>query len=306
MAIEQLERPRVADASTITAPSRQESAPTTLAESGVIAHTARIGLLVALGYEWLVSGLDKILYGRFPEALGGLLASVLRAGNIPAPFAALLRALALPQAVFFGWLIEWSETLAGLALLSAALMALLRPILERRLAPEARSWLARGSSTVDALAVAAAVGTVLLGLSFYLLDGAPAFWPLPSVAFGGAVDTGLLLAALAAPLALGPALRWLRDSAKSINVRIRRRSASPYSFYSFLGNGTLRYVVGMSPLPLSFGATHPRRRLRAGPREGNRCRAWRRGAVQALRSSRQWRQTRLGPDAPGQGTSRPA
>jgi hypothetical protein len=33
---------------------------------------------------------------------------------------------------------------------------------------------------------------------------------LPSVAFGGAVDTGLALAALATPLALGPALTWLR------------------------------------------------------------------------------------------------
>jgi hypothetical protein len=210
MAIEQLERPRAADVSTIITPSQQESMSTSLVESGAIAHVARIGLLAALGYEWLVSGLDKILYGRFPETLGGLLAGVLRAGNVPALFAALLRALALPHPVFFGWLIEWSETLAGLALLGAALAALLQPMLERRLAPEARPWLALMRRTMDALAVAAAAGTVLLGLSFYLLDGAPAFWPLPSVAFGGAVDTGLLLAALAAPLALGPALTWLR------------------------------------------------------------------------------------------------
>jgi hypothetical protein len=210
MAIEQLERPRAADVSTGAAPSQQESTPTALAKSGTIALIARIGLQAALGYEWLVSGLDKILYGRFPESLGGLLAGVLRVGRVPTPFAALLRALALPHPQFIGWLIEWSETLAGLALLGAALAALLWPALERRLAPEARPWLARGSRTVDALAVAAASGTVLLGLSFYLLDGAPAFWPLPSIAFGGAVDTGLLLAALAAPLALGPALTWLR------------------------------------------------------------------------------------------------
>jgi hypothetical protein len=210
MAIEQLERPHATDAITVITPSQQESTSTSLVESGAIAHVARIGLLAALGYEWLVSGLDKILYGRFPETLGGLLAGVLRVGNVPAPFAALLRALALPHPVFFGWLIEWSETLAGLALLGAALAALLWPALERRLAPEARPWLALMRRTVDALAVAAAAGTVLLGLSFYLLDGAPAFWPLPSVAFGGAVDTGLLLAALAAPLALGPALTWLR------------------------------------------------------------------------------------------------
>jgi hypothetical protein len=203
MVIEQLERPRAADAST-------GAAPPSLAESIPIDRIARIGLQAALGYEWLVSGLDKLLYGRFPETLGGLLASVLRVGVIPGPFASLLRALALPHPLFFGWLIEWSEALAGLALLGAALAALLRPVLERRLASEARSWLAPAQRMVDALAVAAAAGTVLLGLSFYLLDGAPAFWPLPSIAFGGAVDTGLLLAALAAPLALGSALTWLR------------------------------------------------------------------------------------------------
>jgi hypothetical protein len=210
MAIEQLERTRAADASPVTPPFRQESALTALVESATIDGIARIGLQAALGYEWLVSGLDKILYGRFPETLGGLLAGVLRVGNVPAPFAALLGALALPHPLFFAWLIEWTETLAGLALLGAALLALLQPALERHLTPEARPWLARGRRTVDALAVAAAAGTVLLGFSFYLLDGAPAFWPLPSIAFGGAVDTGLLLAALATPLALGPALTWLR------------------------------------------------------------------------------------------------
>jgi hypothetical protein len=208
MAIEQLERPLAADASTVTTPSQQVTA--SLAKTVAIDRIALIGLQAALGYEWLVSGLDKILYGRFPETLGGLLASVLRVGKIPAPFAALLRELALPHPLFFGWLIEWSETLAGLALLGAALVTLLQPILERRLAPEGRLWLERARRTVDALAVVAAAGTVLLGLSFFLLDGTPAFWPLPSIAFGGAVDTGLLLAALAAPLALGPALTWLR------------------------------------------------------------------------------------------------
>src|SRR5690348_971204 len=135
MTIEQLERPRAADASTITAMSQQESAPTWLAKSFTIDRIVFIVLQASLGYEWLVSGLDKILYGRFPESLGGLLAGVLRVGKIPAPFAALLRELALPHPLFFGWLIEWSETLAGLALLGAALVALLRPMLERYLTP---------------------------------------------------------------------------------------------------------------------------------------------------------------------------
>ncbi|HEV2236539.1 MAG TPA: hypothetical protein VGR57_07745 [Ktedonobacterales bacterium] len=206
MAIEQLERPRAAQRIVATAPSRPEARPGATAQRAPI-PVLRIGVQAALGYEWLVSGLDKVLYGRFPDTLGGLLAGVLRGGTIPAPFVALLRALVLPNAAVFGWLVEWAETLAGVALIAAALAALLRPLLERRLAPDMRPWLSRAYRALDALALAAAGGTVLLGLSFYLLDGAPAFWPLPSVAFGGAVDTGLLLAALAASLLLA----WARD-----------------------------------------------------------------------------------------------
>jgi hypothetical protein len=209
MAIGQLERPRTAGAVAAPAPARPEARPSEAPAFAPI-PVLRVGVQAALGYEWLVSGLDKLLYGRFPDALGGLLAGVLRGGTIPAPFAALLRTLVLPQAALFGWLVEWGETLAGLGLLAAALAALLRPLLERRLAPEARPLLARAHHALDALALAAAGGTLLLGLSFYLLDGAPAFWPLPSVAFGGAVDTGLLLAALAASLQLAPLVAWAR------------------------------------------------------------------------------------------------
>jgi hypothetical protein len=209
MAIEQLERPRMAQALVAPAPSQPEARPSDVPSLAPV-PILRVGLQLALGYEWLVSGLDKLLYGRFPDALGGLLAGVLRGGTIPAPFAAMLRSVVLPHAALFGWLVEWGETLAGLGLIAAALAALLRPVLERRLAPEARPWLARAHRALDVLALAAAGGTVLLGLSFYLLDGAPAFWPVPSVAFGGAVDTGLLLAALAAALVVGPAVKWVR------------------------------------------------------------------------------------------------
>lgn len=212
MAIKPLERPRAADAVTITASSQQETTPSATPNPLTQpVSLARLGLQAALGYEWLVSGLDKALYGRFPATLGSLLAGVLHGGAVPAAFAALLRAVALPHPLFFGWLIEWSETLAGLALLGAALVELLRPLMERHLTPETRrQWWEPAHRVVDALALAAAVGTALLGLSFYLLDGAPAFWPEPSVAFGGAIDTGLLLAALAAPLAIGPVLPRLR------------------------------------------------------------------------------------------------
>jgi hypothetical protein len=211
MAIEQLDRPHLGRDFPLASPPVPATQPNaTPAPHAEPLPIARVGLQLVLGYEWLVSGLDKLLYGHFPAALGGLLAGVLRSGTVPAPLAALLRAMALPHPLFFGWLIEWSETLAGLALIAAALAALLRPALERRLEQAALPWMPLAFRAVDALALAAAAGSALLGLSFYLLDGVPAFWPLPSIAFGGAVDAGLLLAALTVPLLLTPLLAWLR------------------------------------------------------------------------------------------------
>ena len=209
MAIEHLERPRAVQGARVAPLPAASPGPATAPRAAPV-PVVRIGLQVALGYEWLASGLDKVLYGHFPAALGGLLAGVLGGVHIPAPFAALLRAVVLPHAALFGWFIEWGEALAGLALLAAALAALLAPLLARRLAPSVRARLGRARRVVDALAFVAAAGTVALGISFYLLDGAPPFWPLPSVAFGGAVDTGLLLAALAAPLLLAPLVAWAR------------------------------------------------------------------------------------------------
>jgi hypothetical protein len=170
--------------------------------------SVRIGLQLLLGYEWWVSGVDKLLVGNFPAMLHGLLAGLVRGGTLPGPFAALLSAWVLPHAAFFGFLVEWAETLAGLALLAAGTLGLLRPLVERRLAPS--RWLALARRIIDALALGAAAGTCLMGLSFFLLDGAPTQWAMPSIAFGGALDTGLLLAIASAILLTGPASAWVR------------------------------------------------------------------------------------------------
>jgi uncharacterized membrane protein YphA (DoxX/SURF4 family) len=181
-------------------------------------HTiALAGLQLLLGYEWLVSGVDKLLYADFPGALGRLLAGTLQSGHIPAPFAALLRALVLSHSAAFGVLVEWGETLAGLGLIVGALVALLAPRLRGRLAPAAARWLALGERAMAWLAPAAALATALMGLSFYLLDGAPSQWPMPSVAFGGALDTGLMLA-LGSAVLLADATSGSRASQR-VNAR---------------------------------------------------------------------------------------
>ena len=84
--------------------------------------------------------------------------------------------------------------LAGLGLIAAGLAALLRPLAERYLRLRAALVFSYGARLLDLLAPFAAAGAALLGLSFFLLDGLPLPWFAPSIAYGGAIDTGLFLA----------------------------------------------------------------------------------------------------------------
>lgn len=167
----------------------------TISAAAPAPNIALAGLELLVGYEWLASGVDKLVFAGFPAALGGLLAGTLSGGRLPGFFAALLRALVVPNAVVFGYLIEWSETLAGLGLIAAGLVALLRPLAQRHLSGGWSVAFALAARLLDRLAPIAAAGTVLLGLSFFFLDGLPTPWFAPSIAYGGAVDTGLFLAA---------------------------------------------------------------------------------------------------------------
>jgi uncharacterized membrane protein YphA (DoxX/SURF4 family) len=171
---------------------------------------ALAGLQLLLGYQLFLSGADKLLYATFPATLGRLLTGTLAGATIPAPFAAFLRAVVLPHSVLFGYLVEWGETLAGLGLLSGALVALAAPALQRRARPALTPWLALLTSIIARLAVAAAAGAALMGLTFYLLDGAPSQWLTPSVAFGGALDAGMVLLLGSLALLADAAREWLR------------------------------------------------------------------------------------------------
>jgi hypothetical protein len=172
------------------------------ATARIAPNIALAGLQLLVGYEWLVSGIDKLLFGMFPERLGGLLAQLVSGGQLPGFFAALLRHVVVPNAVLFGYVIEWGETLAGLGLVTAGLMALLRPLAERYLRGALAVVFAIGFQLLGFLAPLAAAGAGLLGLSFFFLDGLPKPWFAPSIAYGGAIDTGLFLAAASVVLVL--------------------------------------------------------------------------------------------------------
>jgi hypothetical protein len=183
------------------------------------------GLALLLGYAWLLAGVDKLLLGNFPAQLTQILAGTLRGGTLPGFFAGFLRAVVLPNGALFGFMAEYAETLAGLGLIAGGLAMLCAPPLERRVAPPVAQGIARTSRLMVALGVLAAMGTVFLGVTYYLLDGAPSQFFMPSVAFNGALDPGLQLAlgslVLLAAAVLGRAQRRSRPH-QLATVPVRR------------------------------------------------------------------------------------
>jgi thiosulfate dehydrogenase [quinone] large subunit len=157
-------------------------------------NVALAGLQLVIGYQWLVSGIDKVLLGVFPSQIGPLLVGQIGSGKLPIYFAALLQTFVVPSAPVFGYAIMLGETLAGLGLIAAGLFNFLRPLFEARTRGRLWELFALTDRLVTGLAPLAALGAGLLGLSYYLLDGAPAFWFTPSLAYGGAIAPALVVA----------------------------------------------------------------------------------------------------------------
>lgn len=191
-------------------------------------NIALAGLQIIVGYEWLLAGGDKLLLGGFPAQLGKLLLTIVDGGQLLGFFASILRELVAPNAVIFGYLIEWGETLAGLGLVTAGLLALLRPLVERSLSGRSAAMFMSGFRLVERLAPLAALGAGLLGLSYFFLDGLPRPWFVPSIAFGGSIDMGLFLAAASVVLVVSQFVqrRQMRRISEKDAANTRRAPAA--------------------------------------------------------------------------------
>jgi hypothetical protein len=177
--------------------------------AGVIGAPLLLAALqLVVGYEWLVSGVDTLLDGTFPDRLGTLIASLAMGGRLPDFFAQFLGQVVLPNSYAFGWAVELGETLTGAGLFAGALLTLIGPALRERLTAAAAR---RALSVVGALTIVAALASLAMAGNYYLLDGVPTPWFQPGFAFGGAIDASLLLALFSLVILLGRALsRWPR------------------------------------------------------------------------------------------------
>lgn len=144
-----------------------------------------------IGWEWLMSGGNKLLSGTFPQGLADALNTGMK-GNPNTWYVAFLQQIVLPHSVFYGYLIEWTEVTVGVILLSGALALLGQP----RIAGEPQHRLAVAYSI--AVAIAAAVG-ILLNVNFHFWMGG---WVIPTFNSTAVYNEGIDLDALLPPLSL--------------------------------------------------------------------------------------------------------
>ena len=88
-------------------------------ERSSAAVVALLLIQVCIGYEWLVSGLTKIVHGDFPAGLAAELRDMSQAA--PAWYRGFLNGAVIPHAVAFGYAIEIAELAVGIVLLVGVL-----------------------------------------------------------------------------------------------------------------------------------------------------------------------------------------
>ena len=151
-----------------------------------------LGLMVIqifIGYEWLVSGLAKVIRGGFPSGLADELTE--KSEGVPAWYKSFLDGAVIPNGDIFGYLIELGEVAIGVAMIGAVLLWLFA---WQRLSNQARLWTLW-------LAAAAAIGGVFMNVNFHLANGSSHPWLIPASGFDEGVDLDSLMPAVELVLA---------------------------------------------------------------------------------------------------------
>lgn len=144
-----------------------------------------------VGYEWLISGGNKVLSGQFPQGLASTLADGLK-DNPNGWYVSFLRAVVVPHSVAFGYLIELAEVGIGLALLGGALLLL------GHLPTHGERYYRLARFEVGAAAVAAFACVVLcVNFHFFIGDGF-----VSALNPGAPFDEGIDLDTLLPPIAV--------------------------------------------------------------------------------------------------------
>lgn len=152
--------------------------------AGRSALAAMLAVQIVLGYEWLSSGLTKLVHGDFPGGLHDDL--VERSAATSGWYRGFLEGSVIPHARAAGYLIEVAELAAGIVLIVTALAWLL--VWDR---------LPRLARLAALLAtIAAALAAAVMNVSFHLAAGGSLPRPVATDSFEEAIDLDSLMAGL--------------------------------------------------------------------------------------------------------------
>ena len=164
--------------------------------------TARAGLLgllaveAILGYEWLMSGITKIVRGGFPGGLADELQA--KSQGAASWYGSFLDSVVIPNGSVFGVLIIVAELAVGSALIAAAALWAFRW----------DTFGATGRTAVLAVTLAAAIAGILMNVNFHLANGSAHPWLIPSDGFDEGVDLDSLMPLIQLVLAGGAVRLW--------------------------------------------------------------------------------------------------
>ena len=173
-----------------------------------------VGLLavqIFLGYEWLMSGISKVIAGDFASGLASTLSD--QSKDLTGWYKSFLDTIVIPNGQLFGYLVMAGELALGIVLIVASLVWLTR---WSRLA-------SRGRGIVLSLIVLAGLVAIFMNVNFHLMSGANHPWIIAADPNGEGIDLDSVMPIIQLILS-AVSLRYLLALRRSARVRTNDRS----------------------------------------------------------------------------------
>ena len=173
-----------------------------------------VGLLavqIFLGYEWLMSGISKVIAGDFASGLASTLSD--QSKDLTGWYKSFLDTIVIPNGQLFGYLVMAGELALGIVLIVASLVWLTR---WSRLA-------SRGRGIVLSLVVLAGLVAIFMNVNFHLMSGANHPWIIAADPNGEGIDLDSVMPIIQLIIS-AVSLRYLLALRQSARVRTNDRS----------------------------------------------------------------------------------
>lgn len=126
-----------------------------------MAHYIVMLIMLVMGYEWFVSGIDKLASGHFITGLHNEMMDAIKGGGPYAFYTPFLKAICLPHCIILGGFIQYGEIIIGAGLLIIGIYGLIKGTLPR---------------SISTIGLILAILSLILSFNIFLYAGAKFFF----------------------------------------------------------------------------------------------------------------------------------